>query len=82
MEDSVILVTPLLLILFGAALVLALAGSIGRTGYVLPAISAAVSVAAVTVSLLYGADMREVLVMILVLLAVHLPAFTSGRKDK
>ena len=82
MEDSVIFNTPALLILFGAALVLAAAGLIKRTGYILPALSAAVAAAASTYALLLGAEMREVLVFILLLLAIHLTAFASGRQKK
>ncbi len=82
MEDSVIFNTPVLLILFGAAVVLAAAGLIKRTGYLLPIASAAVAAAACIYSLLLGAELREVLVFILLLLAMYLTAFTSGRQNK
>ena len=82
MEDSVIFNTPILLILFGVSLAFGVAGLLKRTGYLLPALSSAVAAAACIYSLLLGADMREVLVFVLALLAVNLTAFTAGRKDK
>lgn len=82
MEESVILATPALIVMFGIALALSVAGLLMRTGYVLPLVSAAISVAAVTYSLLLGAGMQEVLIVVLVFFAVHLISFTKGRKDK
>lgn len=82
MEDSVIFNTPVLLILFGAAVVLAAAGLIKRTDYLLPIASAVFAAAACIYSLLLGAELREVLVFILLLLAMYLTAFASGRQNK
>lgn len=82
MEDSVIFNTPALLILFGAAVVLAAAGLIKRTGYLLPIASAVVAASACSYSLLLGAELREVLVFVLLLLAMYLTAFASGRQNK
>lgn len=82
MEDSVILSSPFMLALFGVSLLLCVAGMFTRSGYMLFIASAALAVGASAYSLIMGADMKEVLAFVLVLLALNATAFGKGRGKK
>ena len=78
--ESIIIHSPLLLILYGVALALNIVAlKIKATGYVLPLLSAAIVAGASAFALLLGAQLLEILAVVLVFLIVNL--FGIGRRQ-
>lgn len=72
MSESIILSSPLLIALYGAALVLTLFGKLKRTGAVLPWVSAALVAGTSALSVLMGASLRETAAVIVLFILIHL----------
>ena len=79
MENLVILNTPLLLVLYGLALVLVLFELFSKlTGYVLPIIAFVIVVGTTIYALLLGAQLLEVAIFVTIFLLINL--FGARRK--
>ena len=81
MTDSVILNSPIILILYGVALVILIVGLIWRkTGFIMPVLSAALAVCASAYAVISGAALFEVATVIMIFLAVNLFTVDWRRK--
>jgi len=79
--DSVIFNSPLLLVLYGIALALALIElKIKATGYVMPIISFAIAVGTSIYAILLGAGLFEIAIPLVILLLLNL--FGARRKTE
>ncbi|MCI9031728.1 MAG: hypothetical protein HFK09_04310 [Clostridia bacterium] len=81
--ESVILTTPVLLLLYAAALALIVFDRVKKaSGYIFTALSAAVFCAASAYALLSGARLEEIGTATLVFLVVYLSAFYRQGDEK
>ena len=72
MSESVILSSPLLLVLYGIALGLTVYDNLKKTGMILPVLSAFIAVGASVYALLSGASLYEVAAAVSIILIVLL----------
>ena len=80
MSESVIIHTPLLLILYGLALALNLFDLVKRTGFLLPVLSAFIAVGASALALLYGASLYETGTVLLIFILINLKPLREEKK--
>ena len=80
MSESVIIHTPLLLILYGLALALNLFDLVKRTGFLLPVLSAFIAVGASALALLSGASLYETGTVLLIFILVNLQPLRRKKK--
>ena len=79
MSESVILVSPLLIALYGLALVLTLIEKRLRTGSVLPWAAAILVMVTAGLSLVMGASLRETAAVIVLFIIVNLTGLKEGK---
>lgn len=80
MTDSLLLNSPLILICYGIALFLCVFELFKRSsGYVIPIISACVSIATTAYALVAGISATEAIIVILIFLILHLTVFSGKR---
>lgn len=81
--ESVIFSSPLLLVLYGVAILMCIFDLIKRdSGYIFPMLSAAIFVGTTIYALLLGAGYAEISIVILVFLALNLSVFFVHREGK
>lgn len=80
MSESVILVSPLLIALYGLALVLTLVEKRLRTGGVLPWAAAILVMVTAGLSLVMGASLRETAAVIVLFIIVNLTGLKEGKR--
>lgn len=80
MSESVILVSPLLIALYGLALVLTLVEKRLRTGSVLPWVAAILVMVTAGLSLVMGASLRETAAVIVLFIIVNLTGLKEGKR--
>ena len=81
--ESIILNSPLLLLLYGAAILMCIFDFIKRNlGYIFPMLSAVIFVGATIYALLLGAGYVEISNVILIFLALNLSLFLMHKWDK
>lgn len=79
--DSVILSSPLLLVLYDVAMLICIFDLIKRvTGYIFPILSAVIFVATTVYAILLGAGYVEVSIVVLIFLALNLGVFFVHRE--
>lgn len=80
--ESIIFASPVLLIMYGVAILICIFDLIKRaSGYVFPILSAAIFVGATVYAFLLGASYEEVGIVILVFLALNLVSYMRHKGD-
>ena len=80
MSESVILVSPLLIALYGVALALTLIEKRLRTGAVLPWAAAILVMVTAGLSLVMGASLKETAAVIVLFIIVNLTGLKEGKR--
>lgn len=80
MEESVLFNTPLLLVLYGTAFILCIAGRKLKTGWLLPGASMLLCCGTSAIGILLGMSLRETATVLLLFIAVQAGAYRGDKK--